>query len=80
MKKYYGIILIAIIITGIGIAAWALNAPQDKAILIVSTTTSFYETGLLDVLDAKFEEKYPSINVTFISQGTGLAIETAKRW
>ena len=79
MKKNYGIILIAIIITGIGIAAWVLNAPQDKAILTVSTTTSFYETGLLDVIDAKFEEKYPSINVTFISQGTGLAVETAKR-
>jgi len=79
VKKYYGIILIAIIIAAIGIAAWALNAPQDKVILTVSTTTSLYETGLLDVLDTKFEEKYPNINVTFISQGTGLAIETAKR-
>jgi len=79
MKKHYGIILLIIIIAGIGIAAWALNAPQNKVILTVSTTTSLYETGLLDVLDAKFEEKYPSINVTFISQGTGLAIETAKR-
>jgi tungstate transport system substrate-binding protein len=79
MKKYYAIILVAIIIAAIGIAAWALNAPQDKVILTVSTTTSLYETGLLDVLDTKFEEKYPNINVTFISQGTGLAIETAKR-
>jgi tungstate transport system substrate-binding protein len=79
MKKYYGIILIAIIIAAVGIAAWALNAPQDKVLLTVSTTTSLYETGLLDVLDTKFEEKYPNINVTFISQGTGLAIETAKR-
>jgi len=79
MKKYYGIILVAIIIAGIGIAAWALNAPQDKVILTVSTTTSLYETGLLDVLDTKFEEKYPNLNVTFISQGTGFAIETAKR-
>jgi len=79
MKKHYGIILLIIIIAGIGIAAWALNAPQNKVILTVSTTTSLYETGLLDVLDAEFEEKYPSINVTFISQGTGLAIETAKR-
>jgi len=79
MTKYYGIILVAIIIAGIGIAAWALNAPQDKVILTVSTTTSLYETGLLDVLDTKFEEKYPNLNVTFISQGTGLAIETAKR-
>lgn len=79
VTKHYGIILIAIIIAAVGIAAWALTAPQDKVILTVSTTTSLYETGLLDVLDTKFEEKHPDTNVTFISQGTGLAIETAKR-
>lgn len=79
VTKHYGIILIAIIIAAIGIAAWALTATQDKVILTVSTTTSLYETGLLDLLDTKFEEKHPNINVTFISQGTGLAIETAKR-
>jgi tungstate transport system substrate-binding protein len=77
LKRYYGIALVIIIIAVIGIAAYALNAPQDKVILTVSTTTSLYETGLLDVLDAKFEEKYSNINVTFISQGTGLAIQTA---
>lgn len=79
VKKIYTIIIITVIIAVVGIAAWAINAPQDKVILTVSTTTSLYETGLLDVLDTKFEEKYPAINVTFISQGTGLAIETAKR-
>lgn len=78
MKNHYEIILAIIIIAGIGTTAWALNATQAKVILTVSTTTSFYETGLLDVLDAKFEAKYPDINVTFISQGTGLAIQTAK--
>ena len=79
LKKIYTIIIITVIIAVVGIAAWAINAPQNKVILTVSTTTSLYETGLLDVLDTKFEEKYPAINVTFISQGTGLAIETAKR-
>jgi tungstate transport system substrate-binding protein len=79
VKKIYTIIIITVIIAVVGIAAWAINAPQDKVILTVSTTTSLYETGLLDVLDTKFEEIYPAINVTFISQGTGLAIETAKR-
>ena len=78
MKKLYGIALIVIVIAAVGIAAWTLNAGQEKVILTVSTTTSLYETGLLDVLDAKFEEKYPNINVTFISQGTGLAIKTAQ--
>jgi len=78
MSKYYGTNLITILITAIVIVAWVLNAPQDKVILTVSTTTSLDETGLLDVLDAKFEAMYPNINVTFISQGTGLAIQTAK--
>ena len=79
MKKNYGIILVTLIIAGIGIAAWALNAPQEKAIITVATTTSLYETGLLDIIDTKFEAISPSINVTFIAKGTGLAIETAKR-
>jgi tungstate transport system substrate-binding protein len=78
MKKFFGILLIILIATLIGITAFALNQPQEKMILTVSTTTSLYETGLLDILDTKFEKRYPNINVTFISQGTGLAIQTAK--
>lgn len=61
------------------IGGWTIFLqPKNKVILTVSTTTSLYETGFLDILDAKFEEKYPDINVTFISQGTGKAILTAK--
>jgi tungstate transport system substrate-binding protein len=58
-------------------AYWSLSTP--KARLIVSTTTSLYETGFLDALKSKFELKYPNMNVSFISQGTGLAIQTAMR-
>jgi len=47
--------------------------------LIVSTTTSLYETGFLDVIKTNFEVKYPTVNVSFISQGTGFAIQTAMR-
>jgi len=78
MKKHYAIILIAVILIAIGVAAWTLNAPGEKTLLTVSTTTSLYETGLLDVLETKFEESNPNIDVAFISQGTGLAIQTAK--
>lgn len=53
--------------------------PNPKEHIIVSTTTSLYETGLLDVLKARFEANYQEYNVSFIPQGTGLAIETAKR-
>jgi tungstate transport system substrate-binding protein len=79
LRKIYVVGLITIVIATIGVAAFFMNSLQDKTILTVSTTTSLYETGFLDILDAKFEKKYPVINITFISQGTGLAIETAKR-
>jgi tungstate transport system substrate-binding protein len=52
---------------------------QTKEHLIVSTTTSLFETGVLDVLKTEFERVNPNINVSFISQGTGLAIQTAMR-
>ena len=58
--------------------ALELSKPQNQH-LIVSTTTSLYETGFLDVLQTEFELDYSYINVSFISQGTGLAIQTAKR-
>jgi tungstate transport system substrate-binding protein len=51
--------------------------PADQ--FIVSTTTSLYETGLLDVLKQRFEQTHPGYNVSFISQGTGKAIATAQR-
>lgn len=53
--------------------------PRPKTQMIVSTTTSLYETGLLDILEQRFEQKNPGYNVSFVSQGTGKAIETAKR-
>lgn len=58
---------------------WYLTRPVEKESLIVSTTTSLYETGVLDVLKTRFEAVNPKYNVSFISQGTGLAIETAKK-
>ncbi|MFH1179830.1 MAG: substrate-binding domain-containing protein [Candidatus Bathyarchaeota archaeon] len=57
---------------------WNYTKPAEKEQLIVSTTTSLYETGVLDVLKTRFEANNPEYNVSFISQGTGLAIETAK--
>ncbi|MFQ6051649.1 MAG: substrate-binding domain-containing protein [Candidatus Hydrothermarchaeota archaeon] len=46
--------------------------------LVVSTTTSLFDTGLLDDLEEKFEKKY-DIDLYFISVGTGLALQHAKR-
>jgi tungstate transport system substrate-binding protein len=70
-----GIIFIIIVAGGL---YWSFSKPTQKKQLIVSTTTSLYETGLLDALKTRFEAQYPNYNVSFISQGTGLAIQTAK--
>jgi tungstate transport system substrate-binding protein len=60
-------------------ACYSMSIPLTRTRLIVSTTTSLYETGFLDELKSKFEVKHPNMNVSFISQGTGLAIQTAMR-
>lgn len=53
--------------------------PRPTEQFIVSTTTSLYETGLLEILKQRFEQTHPGYNVSFISQGTGKAIATAQR-
>jgi len=46
--------------------------------LVVSTTTSLYDTGILDLIEDAFEAENP-IDLYFISVGTGLAITHAQR-
>ncbi|MCL7418631.1 MAG: substrate-binding domain-containing protein [Halalkalicoccus sp.] len=45
--------------------------------LVLATTTSTYDTGLLDAVNAAFEENFGT-PVKAISQGTGAALETAR--
>lgn len=77
-KKTISIIAIILVLVIAGGLYWYQTRPVEREQLIVSTTTSLYETGVLDVLKTRFEAHYPEYNVSFISQGTGLAIETAK--
>ena len=73
-----GVLLIAAIIIVAGVIGGYFLWPRPKTQLIVSTTTSLYETGCLDELKQRFEQTNSGYNVSFISQGTGKAIETAK--
>ena len=45
--------------------------------LTLTTTTSTYDTGLLDELNAPFEDRY-GVAVNAVAQGTGAALETAR--
>jgi len=60
-------------------ATTAAPAPTDtgKSTLVIATTTSLYDTGLLDYLQPMFEKQYP-VTLKITSQGTGKAIELAK--
>ncbi|MFU8869168.1 substrate-binding domain-containing protein [Natronococcus sp.] len=45
--------------------------------ITLTTTTSTYDTGLLDELNAPFEDRY-GVTVDTVSQGTGAALETGR--
>ncbi|MDD1679482.1 MAG: substrate-binding domain-containing protein, partial [Methanomicrobiales archaeon] len=46
--------------------------------LLIATTTSLYDTGLLNYLETIYESQY-NVDLQITSQGTGKAIELAKR-
>ena len=50
----------------------------EKQKLLLATTTSLYDTGLLNYREPKFEAKY-NVDLLITSQGTGKAIELAKK-
>ena len=76
-KVALGITIAAVILAAAAIHYFRISITAEGR-LVVATTTSLYDTGLLDVIEDSFEERYP-INIYFISVGTGLAIEHARR-
>lgn len=84
MRKGMGawsvIIIITVLISVLG-TTYAFGVgpfARGRTKLVVSTTTSLYDTGLLDAVETQFEEQYV-IDIYFISAGTGIAIQYAKR-
>ncbi len=56
----------------------AATTAAEPMTLVIATTTSLYDTGLLDYLQPMFEKKY-NVKLKITSQGTGKAIELAQR-
>ncbi len=71
-------IIIAVLLAVIIGATYIAWPRAETRRLIVSTTTSLYDTGVIDVIEDAFEEEH-STDLKFISVGTGLAIAHAKR-
>jgi len=71
------ITLVLVVITSVaGTAYYIATLTREK--LVILTTTSLYDTLLLDVIEDQFEAEYP-IDLQFIPVGTGLAIWRAQR-
>ncbi len=64
------------------LAACAVSVTAQQAtnpgVLRIATTTSLYDTGLLDALEAKYEN-VSGVDVQITAQGTGQALDTARR-
>jgi len=77
----WALVTIVIVISAVSATYYMFqpkNAPEEPSRLVVATTTSLYDTGLLDTLEDVFEAEY-SVELYFISVGTGLAIGHATR-
>ncbi len=76
----WGIVLIVAAIASVasigGTTLYLQTTAKQK--LVVATTTSLFDTGLLDEVETSFEAKH-NIDVYFISVGTGIAITFAQR-
>lgn len=76
----WGIVIIVAAITSVasvGSTAIYLNMTAKQK-LVIATTTSLFDTGLLDEVEIQFEAKH-NIDVYFVSVGTGIAIKFAQR-
>ncbi|OPY35544.1 MAG: Molybdate/tungstate-binding protein WtpA precursor [Methanoregula sp. PtaU1.Bin051] len=84
--KHFMILLCMLLIGGVFIAGCttapttpaATPAAAAPSTLTIATTTSLYDTGLLNYLEPIFEKQY-NVDLKITSQGTGKAIEIAKK-
>ena len=56
---------------------YSSNILGSEKKIIIASTTSTYDTGLLSFINNKFKEKF-DIEVKVLAQGTGQALRTAK--
>jgi len=72
------IFLLILMLAVVSVFAYEQYTRSQKSIIVLATTTSTYDSGLLDYLIPTFQERY-NVEVYIISVGTGQAVEIAKR-
>ena len=78
MQTWQKLLVVAVLATVVVVAGTLVYFNYvAKRRLIISTTTSLYDTGLLDEIEKRYEATHP-VDINIISAGTGIAIEHAK--
>jgi tungstate transport system substrate-binding protein len=77
-NRIFTMLTVIIIASGGGLYILYSQAPESDQSLVVATTTSLYDTGVLDEIEDAFEAR-SSVDLYLISVGTGLAITHAQR-
>jgi len=78
MQTWQKLLVVAVLATVVVVAGTLVYFNYvAKRRLIISTTTSLYDTGLLDEIEKQYEATHP-VDINIISAGTGIAIEHAK--
>ncbi len=72
------LVIVGITVGSIGYLLY-LNQTANRETLVISTTTSLYDTGLLDAIKETYESVNNRVIIAFISAGTGIALENARR-
>ncbi len=80
MKMGMKIVAVAavVIVVGAAVGYVMLTVGNEKKVLRLATTTSTYDSGLLDYILPEFEKKY-NCEVDVIAVGSGQALELGKR-
>ena len=74
-RKMMILLVVAVASIAVSLAYFSVSKPQNK--LVVSTTTSLYDTGLLDAMAESYLGAY-NVKLEFIAAGTGQALEHAR--
>ena len=77
-KLIASIVIIGFAVSSIGYVLY-YNYTAERDILVISTTTSLHDTGLLDIIKETYESINSRVILAFISAGTGIALENARR-
>jgi tungstate transport system substrate-binding protein len=78
MQTWQKLLIVAALTTIIVVAGTLVYFNHfAKRRLIVSTTTSLYDTGLLDLIEKDYESKH-NVDLNIIAVGTGIAIQHAQ--